>query len=43
MTSNFISVETIKEKIIPIFEEYPVSKANRLASFFIVNIFPPRE
>lgn len=33
MTSNFVSVETIKEKIIPIFEEYPVSKAILFGSY----------
>ena len=33
MTSNFISVETIKEKIIPIFEDYPVSKAILFGSY----------
>lgn len=33
MNSNFISVETIKEKIIPIFEEYPVNKVILFGSY----------
>lgn len=33
MTSNITSVDTIKEKIIPIFEEYPVSKAILFGSY----------
>ncbi|NLY45317.1 MAG: nucleotidyltransferase domain-containing protein [Tissierella sp.] len=33
MTSNFISVETIREKIIPIFRNYPVSKAILFGSY----------
>lgn len=33
MTSNFISVETIREKTAPIFENYPVSKAILFGSY----------
>ena len=33
MTSNFISVETIREKTVPIFENYPVSKAILFGSY----------
>ena len=33
MTSNFISVETIREKIVPIFESYPINKAILFGSY----------
>ncbi len=33
MTSNFISIETIKEKMTPIFEDYPISKAILFGSY----------
>ncbi|OZV11982.1 hypothetical protein CIW83_12105 [Tissierella sp. P1] len=33
MTSNFISVETIMEKITPIFEKYPINKAILFGSY----------
>ena len=33
MTSNFISVETIREKTVPIFEKYPVDKAILFGSY----------
>lgn len=33
MTSNFISVETIMEKIAPIFEKYPINKAILFGSY----------
>lgn len=33
MTSNITSVETIKEKIIPIFRNYPVSRAILFGSY----------
>lgn len=33
MTSNFISVESIREKTVPIFENYPVSKAILFGSY----------
>lgn len=33
MTPNFISVETIREKIVPIFENYPINKAILFGSY----------
>lgn len=33
MTSSFISIETIREKISPIFENYPVNKAILFGSY----------
>lgn len=33
MTSNFVSVESIREKTVPIFTKYPVSKAILFGSY----------
>lgn len=33
MTSNFISVETIREKTVPIFKNYPIDKAILFGSY----------
>ena len=33
MTPNFISVETIREKTVPIFENYPINKAILFGSY----------
>ena len=33
MTSNFISIETIREKVIPIFKIYPINKAIIFGSY----------
>ena len=33
MIPNFISVETIREKIVPIFENYPINKAILFGSY----------
>lgn len=33
MTSNIMSVETIREKIVPIFENYPINKAILFGSY----------